>query len=494
MLAVLLVIVPLIAAPVVALLGLRTGRAVGIAVAILHLLVSLATLRSWFAGGPRTSVLLGDWPRWVAIRLEVDGLSAAMLVVTGILFLATWLARLGEAAADSEPEAKPQAPDGVLLALLGACSGAYFARDLFHLFVWFEVGMVASFAAIAIESGARGGEAWRAYFSVSVFSSLLFLLGIALTVGRAGGLDFSQIAGAARAGADDPAWSFAFAALAGGLLLKSAVAPVGVVLGQTYPLLRWSTAGLFGGLLTKVGVYGLIRLSCELMPVQAEQGAWVIVALACATMLYGVLGAASANDAGEILSFHVVSQVGYLLLGIGIGGRVAIAAAIFYTLHHMVVKTGLYFACGAGEQVIGRRKVGAGPGVASHDAAATIAFVGLALSLAGIPLLSGFWAKFALLRASVVEAEWIGFWFAVVVGALTLYSMVKLWLGMFATGSPASDPAPARLPRKAARMIVAAALLLASVSVWIGLSPGPLWELSERAADELLTPHPEPAP
>jgi multicomponent Na+:H+ antiporter subunit D len=94
----------------------------------------------------------------------------------------------------------------------------------------------------------------------------------------------------------------------------------------------------------------------------------------------------------------------------------------------------------------------------------------------------------------VVEAEWVGFWFALVVGALTLYSMVKLWLGMFATGAPAGDPAPARRPRKAAGLIVAAALLLGGVSVWIGLSPGPLWELSERAAAELLASHPEAAP
>lgn len=491
MLFVLLILVPLSAALVVGLLDEGPRRWLIGVVQGVHLLGCGIALRSTSSRSLDEHTRLGDWPRGVAIELGMDNVSAGLLAVTSLLFVATWLWNF------TRPETvdlRPRAPAGALLALLGACSGAFVARDLFHLFVWLEVSMVATFAIIAIETGRAGRSAWLAYLSVNVFSSALFILGIALVVGRAGTLDFQGIAASSRATPDDPVWWFAWSALATALLIKSSAFPMGAVLGQTYPLLSWPTAALFGGLLTKVGVYGLLRLSTQVLPGPAAASSDTLVVLACATMLFGVLGAAASSSAARILSYHVVSQVGYLLLGIALGGGVAIAATVFYTLHHMVVKAALFFACGAGEAVVGRSTVGAGPGVLERDRAVALAFAVPALSLAGIPLLSGFWAKFALIRGTVIAGHWPALGFCLGVGVLTLYSMVKVWSGLFATGAEPAEPDVTReRSEPQPRPSLWPAVVLAAVSVWIGLFPRPLWQLSERAAQELLAPGPRTA-
>ena len=529
MLLILPLVVPLVTALVVGLFPQRLRQPVATAAVVAHLVMSGMLLHAALGGAPYGAVF-GSWPFAVGIRMQADVLTSAMLVVSGILFLATFIWRAFELR--PEPQARPvtgpvdidvapdpdsvpsdgtapagpgrpggyqlaelrrpRAPDAGLLALLAACSGAYLARDLFNLYVWFEVLVVSSFLIIAIETGRKERSAWRGYLSVNVFSSILFVLGIAFLVGRTGALDFAAIN--CIAAADEPAaWGVAWGLIATAFLIKSAAFPAGVVLGQTYPGMRWPTAALFGGLLTKVGVYSLLRLNMEILPTVAEAATPLLVWLACLTMLFGVFGAAASKDAGAILSHHVVSQVGYLLLGVSLGSPLAVAAAIFYMLHHMLVKAALYFACGLGELAVGRRKVGDGVGVLQRDIPAGLLFALPAASLAGIPLLSGFWAKMLLINGAVKLENWLAVAFSLLVGALTLYSMVKLWSGLFATGNepgtepdgPAATGRAVELPTWRRVGLWVPSLLLVACTLWVGLMPGPLWHVARTAMDQV---------
>jgi multicomponent Na+:H+ antiporter subunit D len=221
----------------------------------------------------------------------------------------------------------------------------------------------------------------------------------------------------------------------------------------------------------------------------------VILAIAALTMAVGVFGAIAQDDVKRILSFHIVSQIGYMVFGLGLFTLAGVAGAVLYIVHHIVVKTSLFLAAGLIERAGGESKLSRLGGMVHQTPVIAMLFLLPALSLAGIPPFSGFVAKLGLVEAGVAQEQWAVVAVSLAVSALTLFSMTKIWAGVF-WGVPEEVPAgresgvlaagagPMGAP---AGMILATAGLVA-LSIAIALASGPLWDLSTRAAAQLLDP------
>lgn len=451
------------------------------AVSLLGALAFLAAALAQMGGGEPARVTFGDWPAPYGIQFRLDGLSRALVLVTALLGLASLVYMLSEA--DSRPRQPLVLP--LLHGLLAGVAGAFSTDDLFNLYVWFEVMLICALGLIALDGRPDRLDAAFKYLALNVFGTLLLLAAIGLLYAATGQLEFGALALAAPQ--VEPALLHTLlAALAVALLLKSAAFPLFAWLPASYPTLPAPILALIGGLLTKVGVYALLRtLGDVFMPAGAalyEALGWV----AAATMLAGVLGAAYHWDMRRILAFHIISQIGYILLAIALGGPDAHAAGMFYTLHHIVVKANLFLIAGIIATQAGSydlRRIG---GLAAARPALAILFAVPALSLVGVPPLSGFWAKFLVLREAFAQQRFVWAMLALVVGVLTLYSMMKIWLEAFWKPHPDSDADGVWQPRDACLGPAWVATgVLAAVTLAIGLAPQLLIEFAQAAAATL---------
>jgi multicomponent Na+:H+ antiporter subunit D len=264
--------------------------------------------------------------------------------------------------------------------------------------------------------------------------------------------------------------------------IKAALIPLFFWLPDAYPEAPIPVSAFFAGLLTKVGVYTLFRTVPLLTGSTPGVFHSVLLFIAAATMLIGVLGALGRSSIREILSFHIISQVGYMIFGLALYTPLALAAGIFYVVHHIIVKTALFLAGGIAERVGGSGVLGTVRGMARTHPWVAVGFFIPAMALAGLPPFSGFWGKFFLIVAGFQVQAWAATTIAIVVGLLTLASMMKIWTATF-WGEPEGQVTP-ELGRS--RGMLAATLTLAALSVVIGIAAPPLFEFSERAAADLL--------
>jgi multicomponent Na+:H+ antiporter subunit D len=264
---------------------------------------------------------------------------------------------------------------------------------------------------------------------------------------------------------------------------KAAAFPLFSWLPDSYPTAPTTVTAVFAGLLTKVGVYVLVRFH-TLTDMEALQP--VILIVAGATMLIGVAGALAQNDVKRILSFHIVSQIGYMLMGLGLFSVAGIAGAVIFFVHHIPVKTVLFLTGGLIEEETGTSRLSENGGLAVRRPVLAVLFAIPALSLAGLPPFSGFVAKFALIDAGIDGSSIPIVVVALLVSALTLLSMVKIWMGVFWGSPPGGPAAPVTEPRR--RLLIGATGIGVAATLVIASLAGPLWDLSERAANELLEP------
>jgi multicomponent Na+:H+ antiporter subunit D len=244
---------------------------------------------------------------------------------------------------------------------------------------------------------------------------------------------------------------------------------------------------IFAGLLTKVGVYAIIR-SQTLLFEPTEWMGEVIIIVAVLTMIIGGLGAIAQDDMKRILAFHIVSQIGYMIFGLGLFTVAGVAGAIIYVINNMVVKTVLFLVAGVVERRAGSSRLSEIGGLVRGAPFVALLFAVSALSLAGLPPFSGFVAKLAVIDAGIEAASWVGVAGCLVAGVLTLFSMLKIWSGVF-WGVP--DETPRSAPIIDSRLggpvlMVGATAVLAAVSIAIALTAGPLLDMAVRAGEDLM--------
>ncbi|MBB6475447.1 monovalent cation/H+ antiporter subunit D family protein [Sphaerisporangium rubeum] len=444
-------------------------RLTGAAAGVVALLTGGALLAATLDGAvPAQDV--GGWAGH-GIVFAADVLSALMVCVSAVLVLAG-LAMAAATGEDADPRFVP-----LVLLLSAGMYGALLTADLFNLFVFVEVMLVPSYALLVMGGGARRVAAGRVYVTVNLFASTTLLAGIGLLYAVTGSVNLGELAGAARhSGAAAAAGAVVLLALA----VKTAVVPLHGWLPRSYPCAPPAVTVLFSGLLTKIGLYAIIRIYAVVFA-GAPEVRWVIMTAALLTMVIGVLGAVGEDTMRSILVFHMVSQIGYILLGLALFTAFGLAAAIFYLAQYILVKAALLACAGAVETTRGTGRLGALGGVASADPLLATTFMLAALSLAGLPPLSGFVAKLSLVRAAVPAGEHLAAATAVAVSLITLTSMIKIWSGVFR-----GTPPPGSAPPRGRLALTAPALALAVPSLVLGAGAQPLLTVAGAAAAGLV--------
>lgn len=470
--------------------GRTAQRALGLAGAMGLLAAASALLIQVHRQGIQ-AVQIGNWPAPFGITFVADHLSALMVLITGVVAVAVALFALAE---DDRPrEGLGYYALGHLL--LFGVNGAFLTGDLFNLYVWFEVLLLASFVLMILGGGQAQLAGGVRYFAVSLLSSILFLMAVGLLYGATGALNMADLA--LRVGSVHPgllsALSMLFLVAFG---LKAAVFPFFFWLPASYPAPPVMVSALFAGLLTKVGVYALIRVFTLLFTQDTGFTHNLILWIAGLTLLLGVLMALAQGELKRLLSFQLVSHIGYMLMGLGILTPLALAGSVFYALNHMVVIAALFLLAGLLQRLQGTTVLVQMGGLYRPYPWLAVLFLLPAFSLAGLPPFSGFWAKYTLVAAGLQAGQYGIVGVALLVGLLTLLSMSLVFAEVFWKNAPqraavGRHGASTVHPPAASggwQGLVLPVGLLAALILGIGLWAEPLLSLSQTAARELLEP------
>jgi multicomponent Na+:H+ antiporter subunit D len=358
------------------------------------------------------------------------------------------------------------------------------------LYVWFEVMLMASFVLVVL-GGERGQlEGAVKYVTLNLIASIFFLTAVGLLYGSVGTVNLAHLARLI------PATERAAIPAAEMLLLiafgiKAAVFPLFFWLPASYHTPPAAVSALFAGLLTKVGVYAIIRVFTLVFSLEGTATRDLLLGVAGLTMLSGVLGAIAQNEFRRILSFHIVSQIGYMILGLAILTPLALAATVYFIVHNIFAKSNLFLVSGIAYRLRGTYELKTLGGLYAIHPWLALCFFTSAMALAGMPPLSGFWGKFTLVWASLEASRYVLAALALVVGVLTLYSMTKIWNEAFWTPAededappPASNDMNGNLLQRVA--LFAPVFVLAAAVVVMGLAVDPLFRLADEAAGQLL--------
>lgn len=480
------VFLPLIGA-ILLLLGrnsLAFQRIGGVAVACLTFACALALV---FLVDQVDYVVLqpGNWDAPIGISLVADRFSAIMVAIASFMGAAVAIYSLGEI--DDGRVRKFFFP--IYLILMFGVNGAFLTGDLFNLYVWFEIMLIASFVLISIGGEKAELEGGLKYVCLNLLSSMLFLGGAGIIYGITGTLNFADIAVKLAEAEDSTLVVSGSMLLLASFGLKAGIFPFFFWLPASYHTPPPAITAIFAGTLTKVGVYVLFRSYTLLfVPIFPEvQG--LLLVLAILTMVTGVLGAASHFDMRRILSFHIVSQIGYMVLGLALMTPLGLAAGIFYLIHNNLAKTNLFLVSGVILRLKGSCDLAKVGGLCKSAPWLAFLFFIPAFSLGGIPPLSGFWAKFAVVKAGMEIESWIAVTAALLVGVMTLFSMTKIWAEAFWKKQP-EDVDARPLPNPVGRLahMVIPISVLALATVLMGVFGEPLFNYTERAAAQLMNP------
>ena len=454
--------------------------------AVVAMLLAAAILLARTGGGETRVMQFGGWARPFAVTFVADVLSATLCVAAGVVALAVAIF----ARADIRARRRHAGFDPLFLGMLAAVNGAFLAGDLFNLYVWFELMLVAALGLMTLDRRRAQIDGALRYAAMSMMGATFLLVGIGLLYGAAGTLDMGHLASTlARTPPSATVTAAAYLLLAG-LALKAGLFPLFFWLPASYHTAPITVAAALAGLLTKVAFYACLRVFALVFGIgtgaPAVSGMPLLFAvIAVATMLVSVLAAIAQVDARRLLAFHVVGQVAYLIMGLALASWLGAAAAIFYTVHTMLVQTGLFLGAGA----IARAGKGydlrnLGGLIREHPGFSAL-FAVLALSISGVPPLSGFWAKAlvidAAFRSGTPGAGWLVA-VALVTGFLTLYSMSIFWTQAFWRPPVHAGRAARRIPVAMA----AAVALLAACTLGLGLAVEPVVRLSRDAATQLM--------
>jgi multicomponent Na+:H+ antiporter subunit D len=457
-------------------------RSIGVIGTAALLVASVVLLLNVYQDGIQV-MFTGNWPAPFGIVLVADLLSSIMVVLTGITGLATAVYSL--ATISKKHEHYGYYP--LMHLLLAGVNGAFLTGDIFNLYVWFEVMLVASFALLILGGERAQMEGAIKYVTLNLVSSAIFLSAIGLLYGLTGTLNMADLAVKLADHQDNPMVQVVAMLFLVAFGIKAGAFPLFFWLPASYHTPRVAVSSLFAGLLTKVGVYALFRVFTLVFPLGDSLIRDLLLVMAGATMLVGVLGAAAQFEFRRILSFHIISQIGYMIMGLALFTPLALIGGVFYIMHHIIVKSNLFLISGLIYRLQGSYDLKQLGGVYRNHPLIAVLFLIPALSLAGLPPLSGFFGKFIVIKAGVEVQHWWLVAVALLVGLLTLYSMIKIWAEVFWKQMPEGATAPAQ-NRAGTGLMVGTVAALASLTVMIGIFAEPVYLLAEYTAAQLLNP------
>ena len=467
------------------------------------------------------TVQMGGWDAPIGITLVADRLSTVMLFVSSIVLFAVMWYGISQGLRDGDEDDPVAVFLPVYMLLSMGVNLSFLAGDLFNLYVGFEVFLVASYVLLTLGASPGRVRAGIGYVMVSVASSMVFLFALALIYASVGTVNMAQVGIRME---DIPAGTRAaiFATLLVAFGIKTAVFPLDAWLPDSYPTAASLVTAVFAGLLTKVGVYAIIRMRSVVFTDGSLDSLLMWVALL--TMIVGIMGALAQNDTKRLLSFTLVSHIGYMIFGIALTSVQGLSGAIFYAIHHILVQTSLFLVVGLIERQAGSAQLRRlGSLIYTSPLVAILYFIP-ALNLGGIPPLSGYLGKVMLIQAGAQQGTWLAWVLiagAVVTSLLTLYAMILVWSKAFLrdrSDAPEGEVALARPSNLADRYstttmaeredpgrvpvgMMASTALLVAASLSITVLAGPISDVTDRAAqsaqdqsiyrDAVLHPDPE---
>ena len=470
-----------------------------VAVAACVLVCDLVLLTRTVTTGP-VSMTMGNWLPPFGISFTADSLSAVFATVAAALTLVL----LVYLQMDVPERAKRDGAYALVLLLLAGVSGSFLTGDLFNLYVWFEVMLIASFGLMVL--GGRNAQLDGAvkYGIINFLATSIFLLSLGLLYGALGTLNMADIT--LRARHADPAVMASIAAL---LLLafgiKAAAFPVNTWLPASYHTPPAAISALLGGLLTKVGVYALLRTMVMLLPASRDVLAPALAVAAMLTLVLAPMGAIAETNLRRAIGFLLIGGIGSTLLGIAVPGPAGLAGSAVYVLHAMLTVTGLYLVAGLIEKATGETDTRRMGGLYAANTPLSIIFLVLVLTIGGVPPSLGFWPKLLLLEGSLGasglaaggQLDWWGLALAASLllnAFLTVVAGTRLWAHMFwregheGEQSEVPNPALRLLTRRENWLGLAPTAFLTAVVVLVALAPNPLLDAGRAAAMDLLQP------
>ncbi|MEU7929252.1 Na+/H+ antiporter subunit D [Micromonospora sp. NPDC049107] len=479
------VVVPLLGAALTLLLAdrPRVQRTVSVLCLAVTFTVALVLLVQAYRHGP-VVLAVGGWPPPVGIVLVADQLAALMLVVSSAVTLCVLVYSIGQGRSETSESAPVVIFHPTYLVLTAGVTNAFLAGDLFNLFVGFEILLAASFVLITLGGTETRIRTGSTYVVVSVLSSMIFLTGVGLVYAATGTLNMAQLAQRLDDLPDNVRVTLQLMLLLA-FAIKAAVFPLSAWLPDSYPTAPAPVTAVFAGLLTKVGVYAIIRTETLLFP--GGQVDDLLMVVAGLTMVVGILGAVAQSDMKRLFSFTLVSHIGYMIFGVALSTAAGLAGAIFYVVHHITIQTTLFLVAGLVEERAGSTDLRRLGGLARVAPLLGVLFFVPAMNLAGVPPFSGFLGKLGLLQAGVAAGGALP---ATLVAAgtltslLTLYVASRVWnIAFWRAPRIATDEPVVRLPA----LTVGATVALVALGVSLTVLAGPLFDVTADAATDLLS-------
>ncbi|MEW6661851.1 MAG: Na+/H+ antiporter subunit D [Bacillota bacterium] len=448
--------------------------------AIALLILSIYILAVVRAEGILT-LAIGDFPAPFGIILVADLFAAIMMVVASLISLVALFFAFGMMDQGREKH--------FFYALwqiqIMGIAGAFLTGDLFNLFVFFEILLIASYILLVL--GGEAGQLREAfkYTIINLMSGMMFLVAVAVIYSVTGTLNMADMAVKVAEAPQKGLLTTAALVLLAVFGLKGALFPMYFWLPRSYFEAPSPVATLFGGVLTKVGVYASIRVFTLIFNYDVSYTHTIILVLSGFTMFLGVLGALSQMDFKRLLAYHIISQVGYMVMGLGLFTPLALAGSIFHIAHNMIVKSCLFLVSGLTETITGTTSLKKMGGLMkTHPLVAWMFFIA-GISMAGVPPLSGFFSKFALIKAGLLEGQYFIVLVALVVSFMTMFSMIKIFRYAY-WGSVSKENPP--VPGNGYLKLVPPVLTLVVLTVVIGLSAHWFFQLTLEASEQLMNP------
>lgn len=430
----------------------------------------------------------GMWVAPVGITFVCDYFSALMVLISSIICFSIFF--YAKANLDKKRQSFGFYP--MAMFLMFGVTGSLLTGDVFNLYVWFEVMLMASFVLLTLGGEEEQLEGAIKYVALNFLASGIFLAGVGILYGTAGTLNMADLAVKLPLVENQGLVTMAAVFFIICFGIKAAMFPLYFWLPASYHTPPVTITALIAGLITKVGVYALIRFFTLIFTTDTYFTHTVLLYAAICTMIFGVLGAIVQNEYRKLLSFHIISQIGYMILGLAIFTPLAIAGSIFFIIHNILVKTNLFLIAGVSKIISGSYHLKDLGGVYKKFPVVAILFAIVAFSLVGIPPLSGFWGKYMLTSAALELSDFISFTAIIGVSMLTLFSMTKIWGEAFLKSADADRlaayPSSAALMKKNRNIFIPIFLLTVLIAV-IGLYPAPLINFSLKAAEQLMNKH-----
>ncbi len=426
------------------------------------------------------TVTLGSWPAPFGITLVSDMLSALLVTTTSILVLCIiWYAIVYL----SVSYQRYYYFIAVQFLLVGV-NGAFTTGDIFNMFVFFEVFLISSYVLIVLGGKPAQLRESLKYLLINVISSALFVMTVAFLYGIIGSLsmaDISQKISEVGQPAILNVIALLFLIVFG---LKGAIFPLYFWLPGSYQVPPTPILALFGALLTKVGVYGILRTYSLFFSNEIGTIHQILSILALSTIVIGVIGALATRDAKQIIIYNIIVAVGVILYGVSLMTPQALEGAIFYLLHDMLIKAALFLLVGIMVGIAGSSKLKDMGGMIKSYPVLGWTFFIAALSLAGIPPLSGFIGKFLIVRGGIEAGELIGPIIVLLSSLLVLYSVVQLFMRAFwGTPKTYSGDKQALVPK-----LLVPTIALVALSVLYGVGTEAMRPLIQQAVEPLTNP------